>query len=499
MITLTKSTLRKVLEILLMAGICYFPLCYNIDALAIRQWDEARNAVHTVEMRNNHNFIVRHFEGIPETWEPKPPLLIWLQVASSGIFGLNEFAIRFPAMLASILTVVLLVFYFHRFHGNRYIGYLASLVLITSQGYIDRHIARTGDHDALLILFLTAILLIFYRYLTSSKPRPVLIISMGVLFILSVYTKSAAFIIIVPGLLASIFIFGAAKKLFTDKWLYFTIFLFITATGSYYVVREIMQPGYLEAVWHWELFPRYANTENRFDSGTFWYYAINFYKSRFTWWLWILIPAVLMLPFLLKNEIRRFYYYILINCLLLFIMISSGSKGLWYDGPLYPLFAVIIGVFLMTVYKLCMPLMRMSSKIIYLLSFLLLLAVFFIPYRDIVKKNNRTSEYPWDLEIYNMSYVLRDHKTLEKLPDPLKIVFDGYYAHLLFYVKAENHRLGRERLQLVNYKKVNSDDTILLSQPQLLDSIKTLYPYEIIRDKDHVKLVHIKPCESFQE
>lgn len=479
-----------------MAGICYFPLCHKIDALAIRQWDEARNAVHAVEMRNNHNFIVRHFEGIPETWETKPPLLVWLQVAFSGIFGLNEFTIRLPAMLASILTVALLVCYFQRFHGNRYMGYLASLVLITSQGYIDRHIARTGDHDALLILFLTAILLIFYRYLTSSKPKPVLMISMGVLLILSVYTKSAAFIIIVPGMFLSVFVFGAAKKLFTDKWFYFTIFLFITVTGSYYILREIMQPGYLNAVWHWELFPRYANTENRFDSGTFWYYAINFYKSRYTWWLWILIPAALTLPFLLKNEMCRFYYYILINCLLLFVIISSGSKGLWYDGPLYPLFAIIIGIFLMAVYKLCLPLMRIPPLINCLLCFLLLLAIFFIPYCNIVEKNNRNSESPWDLETYNMSYVLRDHETLEKLPDPLKIVFDGYYAHLLFYVQGENFKQGRERLQLVNYKKVSSGDTILLSQPYLLDSIKTLYPYEVIWDKDHVKLVNVMPAEN---
>lgn len=136
------------IELLLLFCICYFPLCFRIDALPVNQWDEARNAVNTVEMLQNHQYLVRYYAGEPETWETKPPLLIWLQVLSTKVFGINELALRFPVMMATFLTVALLVFFFHKNHQNRYLGYIASLILVTTDGYIDRHIARTGDHDA---------------------------------------------------------------------------------------------------------------------------------------------------------------------------------------------------------------------------------------------------------------------------------------------------------------------------------------------------------------
>jgi 4-amino-4-deoxy-L-arabinose transferase-like glycosyltransferase len=64
-----------------------FPVFMHLDTLPIRIWDEARQAVNALEMWENGNFLVTHFEGSPDMWSTKPPLLIWLQVALIGLLG----------------------------------------------------------------------------------------------------------------------------------------------------------------------------------------------------------------------------------------------------------------------------------------------------------------------------------------------------------------------------------------------------------------------------
>lgn len=261
--------LKFVIALILTIGLCYFPLCYKIDALSIRQWDESRNAVNALEMLHNHHFMVRYYDGMPENWETKPPLLIWLQVASMKVFGMNELAIRFPTLLATLATVFLLIFYFRR-DTPFYTGCIAALVLAASNGYIDRHIARTGDHDALLILFLLALIVLFFKYIKTAKPPNYLMPLMAFLFTLAVFTKSVAVLFIFPGLALNLFLFKSGKKLFKDPLFYFSAFTSLVVIGAYYVIREHLQPGYLSLVWH-EEFLRYTNPEGRFDSGTPWY------------------------------------------------------------------------------------------------------------------------------------------------------------------------------------------------------------------------------------
>ncbi|UOQ78563.1 hypothetical protein MUN84_08455 [Hymenobacter sp. 5516J-16] len=61
-------------------------------------WDESRVAVNAAEMALNNNWLVAHFEGQPDLWNTKPPLLLWLQVLSIKLFGFNEVAIRLPTV-----------------------------------------------------------------------------------------------------------------------------------------------------------------------------------------------------------------------------------------------------------------------------------------------------------------------------------------------------------------------------------------------------------------
>lgn len=484
----TRHRILLFAELMIVLFCCYFPLCYRIDANTIRVWDEARNAANAIEMLQNNNYLVRHIFGSPETWETKPPLLIWLQVSSLKVFGLNEFAIRFPTMVATFLTVLLLIYFFHRHFGNRYIGYIASLVLVTSQGYIDRHIARTGDHDALLVLFLTAICLYFYLYITTGKKRPAFLICLALLFIAAIFTKSMAAFFILPGLLISVFVFKAGHKVFINKWLYVSFVMAIVVVGSYYVVREQMQPGYLGYVWKEELFPRYSDTVN-YSYGTFWYYAINLYTERFTYWLFFLIPAIVVLPFVLKGYTRKMFWYLIILIVTVFLIISAGTKNLWYDAVLYPMFSILIAFMMLKIFDFAekrVPIINPS-----LLRPILLIAFFAYPSVKIIQKVSNVEEYPWDKDIYATGYVLRNQEMMHKLPMPMKIIFHGYNVHLYFYTEVLMIENGSEQVTLSHINDIRSGDAVMLSQQTVMDSIQGKFTYEVIMEKPPVKVLRI--------
>ena len=483
---LNQSKTIKIAELLIVSALCFFPLCYKIDGFTLRQWDESRNAVNAIEMMQNHNYLVRYFDGKPEVWEVKPPFLIWLQVISLKVFGLNELAIRFPIILASFLTVFLLIFYFHRYHGNRYIGYFASFILVTTQGYVNWHIARTGDHDALLILFTTAAILIYYEFISSSTRKNSLLVILSLLFIVGVLNKSVAMLFIVPGMLVATFLFKAQEKIFKNPRFYYAILIFSAVTGTYYISREFIQPGYLEAVWRWELFSRYINPDGRFERATFWYYAIGFYKSRYTWWIFFLVASMLIMPFRTKNW-YTLYNYLLINCLVFFLFISLASKNAWYDGPLFPLFAMMIALF---IFNLSSDLLKRVQ-----ITFIILLVLY--PGLEIMKKVSHVKEYSWDNEIYALGYYLKDPANREKIrSEKVGIVFSGYYAHLLFYVEAINMKESNQNLCFKSLNELKANDLILVSEQSIQDSINKRFDYALVDDKNPVSLIRILNAKS---
>ena len=481
----------KIAELLIVAVLCFFPLCYKIDGLTIRQWDESRNAINAIEMLQNHNYLVRYYAGQPEVWEVKPPLLIWLQVLSLKAFGLNELAIRFPTILASFLTVFLLIFYFHRYHGNRYVGYFSAFILVTTQGYVNWHIARTGDHDALLILFTTSVILIYYEFISGSARKNYLLIILAFLFIAGVLNKSVAMLLIIPGMLVATFLFKAQKKLFKNPWFYYAILIFLAGTGTYYISREFVQPGYLKAVWIWELFPRYANSDSRFISASFWYYAIGFYKSRYTWWIFFLILSMLIMPFRNKNR-YNLYIYLLVNCLTFFLVISSSTKNVWYDGPLFPLFAMMIALF---IFSFINDLLKLPGNIQLLRKALVLVVLILLliyPGIKIMQKVSNATEYPWDTERYALTYYLKDPVNLEKLRSKkVAILSQEYNAHILFYAYVINLKEKNINLSSINLSRVEPNDLLLMWEQSLVDSIKSKFEYDLLEEKNSVFLIRV--------
>src|SRR5438067_8187031 len=77
----------------------------NLGAASLWDIDEGLNAEAAREMYESGNWVVPKFNF--QLRDSKPALLYWLQAGCYRLFGVNEFAARFPSVLAAALAALL--------------------------------------------------------------------------------------------------------------------------------------------------------------------------------------------------------------------------------------------------------------------------------------------------------------------------------------------------------------------------------------------------------
>ena len=82
-------------------------LFYRLGALPIEVWDEGRIVINALEMAHSGLSLITTYGGIPDHWNTKPPLFIWLMSLSIRVLGPNEWAVRLPSALSALATAVM--------------------------------------------------------------------------------------------------------------------------------------------------------------------------------------------------------------------------------------------------------------------------------------------------------------------------------------------------------------------------------------------------------
>src|SRR5437868_4109905 len=112
--------------------------------------DEPRFAEASREMRERGDYIIPYFNN--EFRFDKPPLTYWFQIASYRIFGENDFAARFPTVVAAAL-VALVVFAWGKRVRDVRVGWWATIIFTLSlQTFIH---GKAAVADMWLVLFVT--------------------------------------------------------------------------------------------------------------------------------------------------------------------------------------------------------------------------------------------------------------------------------------------------------------------------------------------------------
>jgi 4-amino-4-deoxy-L-arabinose transferase-like glycosyltransferase len=116
-------------QLIILIGLSLF-FFIGLGNVHLFDWDEVNFAESAREMLETQNYLSVQINYIP-FWE-KPPLFFWMQAISMKIFGVNEFAARFPNAIFGVIYLVTLYHIGFRLMKDTSFGWLWSLMYFGS-------------------------------------------------------------------------------------------------------------------------------------------------------------------------------------------------------------------------------------------------------------------------------------------------------------------------------------------------------------------------------
>jgi len=201
-------------------------------------WDEINFAESAREMILTGDYLNVQI-NFQSFWE-KPPFFIWMQVLSMKLFGINEFAARFPNAICGIITLLLLFNI-----GKKIINQQFAIiwVLAYTGSFLPFFYFKSGIIDPWFNLFIFLGLYFLFSYLEFDL-RKKLNISLSALFIgLAILTKGPVGML-VYGITGFIYfaIKGFKFKIKISELILFLLILIIT--GGFWFLLQIFNGNY---------------------------------------------------------------------------------------------------------------------------------------------------------------------------------------------------------------------------------------------------------------
>lgn len=451
------------------------PLFAHLDSLPVRLWDESRLATNAYEMYKSNNLLITTFQGEPDHWNTKPPLLIWMQCLGMKLFGVSEVAVRLPSVLAGLGIFMSLVFFFQKIGFSQTGPFVVTVMLLASDGFNGDHGLRFGEYDAMLSFFMLTQCLSFYQYLknrhTPHRNQFLFIFFLSIL--LAIWTKGVAGLILSPVFLMWWLILRMWNF---DSFLRMSLYVIGTliAAVSYYLLREAYDPGYIDSAISEEITNRYVSEPD--DSTKPWDYYIMQFPIQTNYFIYLIIPAILA-GFLVSNKGERMLQLFFFSGALFYFLViqTSDGKNFWYTMPIYPILYLTFGlsaeVIIRRVFKRRNP---VGQRLLYIT---LAISLLIVPYYDVVSRTigtQRTREK--DYGFYNVTNYLRDQlRSEEKIH--LKYIDTEYSAHNWWYIA----RLKDKGYSIAYYDHLDSigkGDMLLIRQEVIADSLNKVYQLE---------------------
>lgn len=294
-------------------------------------------------------------------WYDKPIFFYWEILLAFGIFGVNEFALRFfPAVFATL--GVFLTYFFATKLYSRKVGFTAAVILATSPGYW--YIAHAIITDMTLFVTISTALMVFFLSYTEKKPKYLYIAfaAAGV----AVLTKGPIGFLL-PGLIIFLFLLsqGNLKYLWRSEILKGLI-LMLAIISTWYLPMYIMHgKQFLIDFLGVHNFLRATVSEHpKYD--VWYYYAVIFAIGFFVW----ILPVFTVKKLPQLDTRRRF---LIIWAATVFIVFQSfATKYPTYTLPYMMPVAILFGEFFAEREKLFG---RIAAAMVVFLTVLLFVAI----------------------------------------------------------------------------------------------------------------------------
>jgi 4-amino-4-deoxy-L-arabinose transferase-like glycosyltransferase len=213
-----------------------FAFFINLGFVPLFDLDEGAFSEATREMLESGNYLTTYLNG--ELRFDKPILIYWFQALSVKIFGLNEFALRFPSAVAASVWIYITYLFAQKFMEEKR-AFLVGFFMISSLQITI--ISKAAIADALLNLFIALSMFMIYKFYKSENKK---YIYLTYLFVaLGTLTKGPVAIMI-PLIVSLIFfsIKGEFKRWLRAIFDIKAIALFLLVAAPWYVA-EYMDQG----------------------------------------------------------------------------------------------------------------------------------------------------------------------------------------------------------------------------------------------------------------
>ncbi len=414
--------------------VSYFVVFLHLDRLTLRVWDESCYLINAKNMlKNPHLFLVYNFNEVPERFCTKPPLYVWFAAISLKMIPNNpELAIRMPAALFALFSILLLYAFGYYYLKNFASAMLSAVILLSSVGFFQWHIARTGDTDTTFVFWGLFCSLSFFVYtVESGKKQMLALLLCGLGLLLATLTKGPGIIMLLPSffmwLLLNKKLISTCKR--PSFWIVFGSVA--TIVFIWYFTRELMDPGFLQAAWNMELKGRFEIIEpqTHHENHALFFFVRMFELQFFMPWILFLFPALFVVMRKEQTkEIQLLKFIILVWFFCILSISQSKSMKDWYDAIWYPLMALITGVGIIELIKNWK--INISKTVFYGLLLLSCWPLFFIINKNMFEKETQ------HLKPFLTSLRTEKYKT-EKL-----FVYDYEFDCAMFFYVQEDQRKG---------------------------------------------------------
>ena len=182
-----KQTYTDILILALLGAIFFLPF---LGGVHLFDWDEINFAECAREMVVSGNYLQVQMDFQP--FYEKPPLFFWLQAAAMQIFGIGEYAARFPNAVCGIITIALL-YCIGRREFSRNFGLLWAMAYIGS--LLPHLYFKSGIIDPWFNLFIFSGLYALFVYKKNNYSKKYLAFS-GLCIGLAILTKGPVALLI---------------------------------------------------------------------------------------------------------------------------------------------------------------------------------------------------------------------------------------------------------------------------------------------------------------
>jgi 4-amino-4-deoxy-L-arabinose transferase-like glycosyltransferase len=311
--------LRLLLEVLLLAAICYFFFFYGLAAFGLVGADEPRYAQVAREMFQRHDWITPTLYG--NVWLEKPVLYYWGAIVSYKIFGVSDWAARLPGPVFATAMMAFVYFWTRRFRNG---AQLDAMVMTACTAFVFAF-ARAASMDILLVAPLSIGLLAWWAFYETGKRGWLALfyaaIAIGTLAKGPVAVALAAMIILV---------FVALRRewpvVVRTLWLP-GILIFCVIALPWYVAAQHVNPSFFREFFIQHNLDRFAT--NRFQHKQhIWYYVPVLLAATLPWTVFVFVALARGVKMLRESKGNALMAFLSIWVLVPFVFFSISQSKL---------------------------------------------------------------------------------------------------------------------------------------------------------------------------